>query len=168
MPTPPAVTTGFPVLDAALQILGGVYAILTALLLVVPKASKVASFLARWAGNIRNIQPAVAKAPACPRCAAEDAETKAKALLGIAFMVLATTTLAQGCWFDKVTPVVPVVIDVAESVCQELAKDLQDEPDFVKFVCSLVAAPGAPAQKVTVKVPVAQVSAFRAKHAPAK
>lgn len=55
-----AVTTGVPVIDAILKVLGALYVLISAVLLVLPKTSKVALWLARIVADLKGIVPEAA------------------------------------------------------------------------------------------------------------
>lgn len=88
-----------------------------------------------------------------------------------AFAVLACLSLAS-CGGVTTATVVPVAVDVADFACTELAKEWQNEPGWVKFICNAVGTLGdapdaggdAGASIVVVKVPAEQAPAFRARH----
>lgn len=55
-----AVTTGIPIVDVILKVLGAIYVLLSALLLVLPKTSKVALALASVVADLKGIVPQAA------------------------------------------------------------------------------------------------------------
>lgn len=88
------------------------------------------------------------------------------------FAVVLAVLAFTGCSGSVPAAVTPVAVDVADFACSEMAKEWQNEPGWVKFVCTVVTLMGdgssstpAPASGVVVKVPVDQAVTFRARHA---
>lgn len=50
-----AVTTGIPIVDATLKVLGALYVLLSTLLLVLPKTSKFAQVVATWVADMKGV-----------------------------------------------------------------------------------------------------------------
>jgi hypothetical protein len=55
-----SVTTGIPIVDATLKVLGAIYVLLSTILLILPKTSKIAQILAGWVADLKGIVPQAA------------------------------------------------------------------------------------------------------------
>lgn len=55
-----SVTTGIPIVDATLKVLGAIYVLLSTILLILPKTSKLAEIVARWVADLKGIVPQAA------------------------------------------------------------------------------------------------------------
>lgn len=55
-----SVTTGIPIVDATLKVLGAIYVLLSTLLLIMPKTSQIAQMLGRWVADLKGIVPQAA------------------------------------------------------------------------------------------------------------
>lgn len=55
-----AVTTGIPIVDASLKVLGALYVLLSSILLLLPKTSKIALLIAGFVADLKKIVPEAA------------------------------------------------------------------------------------------------------------
>ena len=158
-------TTGIPALDRVLHLVGAVYTILTLILPFVPQNSKVAVALARIVGDLRNIVGRNAASEACKDCSHVDAADKTDPpppVVPTAALVLAVIFAGHLTACSSAPAVVPVVVDLTQAICVELAKDAQNEPEYIKFACSVINALNAP--PVIVKVPAQMAPSFKSAH----
>lgn len=171
--------TGIPALDKIMAVVGAVYVLLTLLVPILPPDSKMAKILGRIVGDLKNVvgrsapcavcearrvmgpPPPPANGPPDPPASFPKPPSSLTGLSVLLFAIVASGSL-HGC--PAVAPVIPVVVDVSQAVCTELGKDLQNEPDWVKFTCSVINALGEKQSTVVVMVPKGNAEAFKAQH----
>ena len=173
--------TGSPLADRILAFLGLFYVVASFVANLLPKRWK---FTRRLRGAVMHLGEALHPHPAkATRRESDNLKTPVEGhpvhkprivppLPALAVLALLAATCSIGCSGTSTGPLVPIAIDVADFVCDELDQHWQDEPGFVKFACTLIGAAGhmkatpgaAPPAPVIVKVPAADAATFRRRH----